>query len=192
MEQNRCPWTTKNKLMIKYHDEEWGVPVHNERKHFEFLLLESFQAGLSWQTIINKRKNFKEAFDNFDYKKIAVYKGPKIRLLLNDAGIIRNKVKINAVISNAHFFIEIRKEFSSFDKYIWSFVNFKPVMNNFKSDSQIPVSSKLSDKISADLKERGFKFVGTTIIYAHIQSIGMVNDHLVSCFRYKQVGKLTK
>lgn len=183
----RCSWTSDDDLMIKYHDKEWGVPVHNDRKLFEFLLLEGFQAGLSWKTILHKRKNFRKAFDNFDFNKIAKYDKRKINSLMKDAGIIRNKMKIYAAVSNAKAFIQIREEFGTFDNYIWSFVNYKPIINKFKSLSEQPARTELSDKISEDLKKRGFKFVGSTVIYAHMQATGMVNDHLTSCFRHKQL-----
>ncbi|BDQ03680.1 DNA-3-methyladenine glycosylase I [Ignavibacterium sp.] len=186
---SRCPWPADDKLMIKYHDEEWGVPQHNDRKLFEFLLLEGFQAGLSWRTILHKRKNFRKAFDNFDFNKIAKYDKRKINSLMKDEGIIRNKLKIQAAVTNAKSFIEIRKEFGTFDKYIWSFINYKPINNKFTSIKELPARTELSDKISEDLKKRGFKFVGSTVIYAHMQATGMVNDHLVSCFRYNQIKK---
>ncbi len=185
----RCPWPKDDELMIKYHDEEWGVPVHNDKKLFEFLLLEGFQAGLSWKTILYKRENFRKAFDNFDFNKIAKYDKRKINSLLKDAGIIRNKLKIQAAVTNAKAFIQIRKEFGTFDKYIWSFVNNKPIINQFTSLKELPAKTELSDKISDDLKKRGFKFVGSTVIYAHMQATGMVNDHLVSCFRQKSLQK---
>lgn len=187
----RCPWPKDDELMIKYHDEEWGVPVHNDRKLFEFLLLEGFQAGLSWRTILHKRKNFRKAFDNFDFNKIAEYDKRKINSLMKDEGIIRNKLKIQAAVTNAKAFIQIRKEFGTFDKYIWSFVNYKPIINKFKSSEELPARTELSDKISDDLKKRGFKFVGSTVIYAHMQATGMVNDHLVSCYRYKKLNRKT-
>ncbi len=183
----RCPWPADDKLYQKYHDIEWGVPVHNDRKLFEFLLLEGFQAGLSWRTILYKRQNFRKAFDNFDYKKIAAYDKKKINSLMRDAGIIRNKLKINSAVTNAKTFIEVRKEFGTFDKYIWAFVNGKPIKNKFKSLKELPVRTGLSDLISKDLKKRGFKFVGSTIVYAHMQATGMVNDHLTTCFRYKKL-----
>ncbi|MFN3693706.1 MAG: DNA-3-methyladenine glycosylase I [Ignavibacterium sp.] len=187
----RCPWPKYDELMIKYHDEEWGVPVHDDRKLFEFLLLEGFQAGLSWRTILHKRKNFRNAFDNFDFNKIANYDKRKINSLMKDEGIIRNKLKIQAAVTNAKAFIQIRKEFGTFDKYIWSFVDNKPIINKFKSLEELPARTELSDKISDDLKKRGFKFVGSTIIYAHMQATGMVNDHLVSCYRHKKLnGKI--
>ena len=183
----RCPWPTDIPLMIRYHDNEWGVPVHNDKKLFEFLILEGFQAGLSWRTILNKRENFRKAFDNFDFNKVAEYDKRKINSLLKDEGIIRNKLKIEGAIANAKAFLQVRKEFGTFDKYVWSFVNGKPLRNKFKSLKDIPARTKLSDKISDDLKKREFKFVGSTIIYAHMQATGMVNDHLISCFRYKEL-----
>ena len=177
-------------LYIKYHDKEWGVPVHNDRKLFEFLILEGFQAGLSWFTILKKRENFRKAFDNFDFNKITKYDKKKINILLKDAGIIRNRLKIAAAVTNAKAFIETRKEFGTFDKYIWSFTDGKPIQNKFESLKKIPAKTKLSDKISDDLKKRGFKFVGSTIVYAHMQATGMVNDHAVDCFRHKEVQEL--
>lgn len=185
----RCPWPKDDELMIKYHDEEWGVPVHNDKKLFEFLLLEGFQAGLSWKTILYKRENFRKAFDNFDFNKIARYDKRKINSLLKDTGIIRNKLKIQAAVTNANAFIQIRKEFGTFDKYIWSFVNNKPIINQFTSLKELPAKTELSDKISDDLKKRGFKFVGSTVIYAHMQATGMVNDHLVSCYKHKKLNR---
>ena len=177
-------------LYIKYHDKEWGVPVHNDRKLFEFLILEGFQAGLSWFTILKKRENFRKAFDNFDFNKITKYDKKKINILLKDAGIIRNRLKIAAAVTNAKAFIETRKEFGTFDKYIWSFTDGKPIQNKFESLKKIPAKTKLSDKISDDLKKRGFKFVGSTIVYAHMQATGMVNDHTVDCFRHKEIQEL--
>lgn len=186
-ESGRCPWTSTNSLMIKYHDEEWGVPLHNDRKLFEFIILDAFQAGLSWNTIINKRKNFRKAFDNFDAKKIAKYGSKKINELLNNAGIIRNKMKINATIQNAKAFLEVKKEFGSFDKYIWQFTGGKTIDNKLSDLKKMPVKSNESDAMSADLKKRGFAFVGSTICYAFMQAAGIVNDHLTYCFRYKTV-----
>jgi len=183
----RCPWPANDPLYIKYHDKEWGVPVHNDRKLFEFLLLEGFQAGLSWRTILYKRQNFRKAFDKFDFNKIAKYDKRKINSLMNDSGIIRNKLKIESSVKNAKAFIAIRKEFGTFDKYIWGFVNGKPIKNNFKSLKELPARTELSDIISKDLKKRGFNFVGSTIIYAHMQATGMVNDHLVNCFRHNDL-----
>jgi DNA-3-methyladenine glycosylase I len=168
--------------MIKYHDEEWGVPVHDDKKLFEFIVLESAQAGLSWKTVLHKRENYRKAFDNFDFKKISGYDEKKILELMNNAGIIRNRLKILATINNAQRFLDIQKEFKSFDRYIWSFVK-KPIVNNIKSLKNIPAKTALSDKISADMKKRGFKFMGSTIIYAHIQATGMVDDHVNDCFR---------
>jgi len=183
----RCGWIGDNDLMRKYHDKEWGKPQHNDKILFEYLILDSFQAGLSWLTIIKKRKNFKKAFDNFNVKKVAKYGKRDFNCLMKDAGIIRNRLKINAAIINAQKFIEIQKEFGSFSKYIWKFVKNKPIKNKHKHMSTLRAHTSLSDKISKDLKERGFKFVGTTIIYAFMQGMGMVNDHTVDCFRYKEV-----
>ncbi len=187
IEVNRCSWCEGNEIYIKYHDEEWGVPVHDDKKHFEFLTLESAQAGLSWLTILRKRENYRRAFDKFDPKKVSRYDKKKIEKLLNDSGIIRNRRKIEASVNNAIKFMEIQDEFGNFDKYIWKFTNFKPVINSWQNISEIPAKTKLSDEISFDLKNRGFKFVGSTIIYAHIQAIGLVNDHIVSCFRYNEL-----
>jgi len=187
MEKIRCDWSTKDPLFIAYHDTEWGVPIHDEQQLFEFLILETFQAGLSWITVLRKRDNFRKAFDNFDYKKVALYGEDKIQDLLQDAGIIRNKLKVRAAISNANAFIEIQKEFGSFDKYIWGFVDGKPIQTNRKLMSQITATTEISDKLSKDLKKRGFKFVGSTVIYAHMQATGMVNDHVESCFRFKEL-----
>lgn len=184
---NRCSWSEGNELYIEYHDKEWGTPVHDDRKHFEFLALESFQAGLSWLTILKKRENFRKAFDGFDPKKVAKYDKKKTERLLKESGIIRNRMKIEATINNAKRFLEVQKEFGSFDDYIWGFTKGKPKKNSWKKMSQIPATSKLSDEISKDLKDRGFKFVGSTIIYAHLQAIGIVNDHVVSCFRYNDL-----
>jgi DNA-3-methyladenine glycosylase I len=188
MEKTRCSWA-KKPLDIQYHDKEWGVPLHDDKKLFEFLILEGFQAGLSWSTILAKRENFRKAFDDFDYNKIANYDQIKIDELLQNEGIIRNRLKINAAITNAKAFIKIQKEFGSFDKYIWSFTDGKTIVNTWLDMSQVPATSKESDAMSKDLKKRGFKFVGSTICYAKMQAIGMVNDHLVGCFRYKEVLK---
>lgn len=187
---SRCAWPGKDPLYIKYHDEDWGVPVREDQKLFEFLTLETFQAGLSWITVLRKRKNFRAAFDNFNYKKIAEYDDSKFDSLLQNVGIIRNKLKIKAAISNARAFMIVQKEFGSFTKYIWGFTDDKVVQNNFQSVSEIPATTKLSDTISKDLKQRGFKFVGSTVIYAHMQATGMVNDHLVSCFRHKEIANV--
>ena len=183
----RCAWGTNNPLMIKYHDEEWGVPVHDDRKLFEFLVLDGFQAGVSWSIVLNKQKNFRKAFHNFNARRIAKFTAKDVRRLLADPGIIRNRLKIQAAINNAQRFLEIQKEFGSFDKYIWQFVGGKPKKNKFKTIRQIPATSKESDAMSKDLKERGFKFVGSTICYAFMQASGMVNDHTTDCFRYNQV-----
>lgn len=185
--KSRCPWCGDDPVYVNYHDEEWGVPVHEEKKHFEFLILESAQAGLSWKTILVKRPNYSKAFDCFDPIKIANYDSKKISELLLNEGIIRNKLKITAAINNAQRFIRLQEEFGSFDNYIWRFVNNKPVINSFTKMSEIPASTKLSDLISKDLKKRGFTFVGSTIIYAHMQATGIVNDHLISCFRYGEI-----
>lgn len=187
MEKQRCPWCLGDPLYEAYHDTEWGVPVKDDETLFEFLVLESFQAGLSWITILRKRENFKKAFDDFDYKKICNYNQKKIDSLLQDAGIIRNKLKINATISNAVAFMEVQKEFGSFSNYIWSFTNGKPIKNKVKNYKEAAPTTPLSDAISKDLKKRGFKFMGSTVMYAYMQAVGMVNDHEVTCFRYKEV-----
>ncbi len=184
---HRCPWPENDELYIRYHDEEWGVPIHDERKHFEFLVLEINQAGLSWKTVLRKRNHYRKVYDNFDPTKVAKYDDAKIIQLLNDTGIIRNRRKIEASIHNAKRFLEIQEEFGSFDSYIWNFVNNKPLVNSRRHDSDIPPRTELSDAISNDLKKRGFKFIGSTIIYAHLQAVGIVNDHIVDCFRYKQL-----
>lgn len=186
----RCDWGSKNKLMIKYHDEEWGVPLHDDRKLFEFLVMEGFQAGLSWQIVLNKRAAFRAAFDGFNPEIIASYKQGKLEELFQNKAIIRNKMKIAACVNNAQRFLEIQKEFGSFDKYIWGFVNYKPIKNTFSTQAELPAKTELSDKISADLKRRGFKFVGSTVIYSHLQATGVVNDHITSCFRYKEIVNL--
>ena len=175
--------------MVEYHDNEWGNPVHNDRKHFEFLLLDGFQAGLSWSTILRKRKNFKKAFDNFDYKKIAKYDKRKINSLLKDEGIIRNKLKVHSAVTNAQKLMEVQKEFGSFDNYIWQFTGGKTIHHKHKTMKDYQATSPESDAMSKDLKKRGFKFVGSTICYAYMQAAGMVNDHFVDCFRYKEVKK---
>jgi len=187
MKKKRCAWCGDDPLYVTYHDEEWGVPVLDDDKLFEFLILETFQAGLSWITVLKKRENFRKAFDNFNYKKIAVYNEVKYEELLQNAGIIRNKLKIKATISNANAFMEVQKEFGSFSNYIWEFTNQKPIKNSWEDLSNVPATTKLSDIISKDLKKRGFKFVGSTVIYAHMQATGMVNDHVTDCFRYNEV-----
>jgi len=187
----RCKWPgNSTELMISYHDKEWGVSVHDDNHLFEVFILDGAQAGLSWNTILNKRENYRRAFDNFDVKKVAKYNSSKIEKLLQDEGIVRNKLKINSAIRNAKIFLEIQKEFGSFDKYIWGFVDGKPVKNKRKRISDIPATTKLSDTISKDLKNRGMNFVGSTIIYAVMQTIGIVNDHEVSCFRYTELKKI--
>lgn len=187
MNKNRCGWCIGNPLYEAYHDKEWGIPVYDDDTLFEFLILETFQAGLSWITVLKKRDNFRKAFDNFDYKKIATYNSSKVEELLQDAGIIRNKLKVNATISNAQAFMKIQDEFGSFSKYIWDFIDGKPIKNNVEKYKDAPANTALSDAISKDLKKRGFKFVGSTVIYAQMQATGMVNDHEVSCFRYHEV-----
>ena len=187
MEMHKCGWCLGNDLYEAYHDQEWGVPVKDDATLFEFLVLETFQAGLSWLTILKKRENFRKAFDNFEYKKIATYNQSKIDALLKDSGIIRNKLKIKATVSNARAFIEVQKEFGSFSDYIWGFVNGKPIKNSFADYRDVPAKTSLSDTLSKDLKKRGFKFVGSTVVYAHMQATGMVNDHELNCFRYEQV-----
>ncbi|WP_439150957.1 DNA-3-methyladenine glycosylase I [Winogradskyella sp.] len=187
MNRSRCGWCEGDALYEVYHDEEWGVPVYDDATLFEFLILETFQAGLSWITVLKKRESFRKAFDNFDYKKIALYQQPKIDELLQNAGIIRNKLKIKATISNAQAFMNIQEEFGSFSKYIWAFVDGQPIKNKFEDYKKAPANTPLSDTISKNLKKRGFKFVGSTVIYAHMQATGMVNDHEVTCFRYNEV-----
>jgi len=184
----RCAWVPENdSLYCQYHDKEWGVPVHDDRMLFEFLTLETFQAGLSWKTVLYKRENFRQAFTNFDVTKVAAFTEKEEKQLLDNPGIIRNKLKIKAAISNAQAFLKITKEFGSFNNYIWGFVDDKPVKNSWENINQIPAKTQLSDTISADLKKRGFKFVGSTVVYAHMQATGMVNDHIIDCFRYKEV-----
>ena len=189
MKKHRCGWCVGDELYEAYHDNEWGVPVKDDATLFEFLILETFQAGLSWITILRKRENFKKAFDHFDYKKIADYDQTKVDALLQDAGIVRNKLKIHATISNARAFMKVQEEFGSFSKYIWAFVEGKPIKNSFSNYKDAPAKTTLSDVLSKDLKKRGFKFVGSTVVYAHMQATGMVNDHEISCFRYEEVAK---
>ena len=191
MEKQRCWWCGDDPLYITYHDTEWGVPVRDDHKLFEFLTLETFQAGLSWITVLRKRENFRRAFHNFEYKKIAHYSEAKITELLQDTGIIRNKLKIRATITNAQAFLRVQTEFGSFSDYIWSFVDDTPIQNTFQSKDEVPANTPLSDRISKDLKKRGFKFVGSTVVYAHMQATGMVNDHLVSCFRHSEVKNIS-
>ncbi|HNQ27208.1 MAG TPA: DNA-3-methyladenine glycosylase I [Aquaticitalea sp.] len=187
MEKHRCGWCLGDPIYIAYHDTEWGVPVREDKKLFEFLILETFQAGLSWITILRKRENFRKAFDGFDYQKIAHYGQNKLDALLSDPGIIRNKLKVHAAVTNAKAFIELQNEYGSFNQYIWSFVGGKPIKNSLKHYKDAPAKTILSDTISKDLKKRGFKFVGSTVVYAHMQATGMVNDHEIGCFRYHEV-----
>ena len=185
--KNRCSWCGDDSLYIRYHDKEWGVPNHNDRKLFEFLILEGAQAGLSWITILRKREAYRKAFDNFNFNKVANYNERKIQSLLKDEGIVRNRLKIRSTVQNAKAFLRIRDEFGTFNKYIWQFVDGKPVRNGWKSLKQIPARTELSNKLSKDLKQRGFTFVGSTICYAHMQATGMVNDHTVDCCRYQEL-----
>ena len=187
LQKNRCPWSGSNEKMIQYHDEEWGVPVRDDRKLFEFLVLDAFQAGLSWSTILNRREGFRKAFADFDPKKVARFTDKHYEKLLQDEGIIRNKLKISATIGNAKAFLLIQKEFGSFSEYIWQFTKGKTLVNKWKEQSQVPARTPESDAMSKDLQKRGFKFVGSTICYAFMQAAGMVNDHLTSCFRHKEV-----
>ena len=183
----RCKWCEKDPLYTKYHDTEWGVPIFDDKKIFEFLLLETFQAGLSWIIILKKRESFRIAFSNFDYKKIAKYSNKKLEKLTLNPNIIRNKLKINAAKTNAISFLKVQKEFGNFSNYIWGFIDNKPIQNNFSSINELPKNSEISNLISTDLKKRGFKFVGSTIIYSQMQAMGMVNDHTTECFRHKEV-----
>jgi DNA-3-methyladenine glycosylase I len=189
--KKRCAWVTgADPLMIEYHDREWGVPVHGDRKHFEFLVLEAAQAGLSWSTVLRKREGYRRAFSNFDPKKVARYTAKRIEKLLLDPSIIRNRLKIAAAVKNARQFLAVQEEFGSFDAYAWRFVDGRPKLNHWTGDDKLPATSPQSDAFSKDLKARGFTFVGSTVIYAHMQAIGMVNDHLVDCFRYSEVQRL--
>jgi len=183
----RCSWCTGSELYMEYHDKEWGVPVFDDRKHFEFLVLESAQAGLSWMTILKKRENYRKAYDGFDPEKVAKYGERKRAALLANQGIIRNRLKIDASINNAKHFLEIQKEFGSFSGYIWSFTRGRPIKGKWKNLEDIPARTELSDRVSADLKKRGFKFLGSIIIYSHLQATGIVNDHITSCFRYREL-----
>ncbi|MCP3927107.1 MAG: DNA-3-methyladenine glycosylase I [Desulfobacterales bacterium] len=189
--KKRCDWAIKTDIEKDYHDNEWGVPLHNDQKLFEFLILEGAQAGLSWITILKKRDAYRVAFDNFDVQKVAQYDDKKIAELLKNPGIIRNKLKVNAAVNNAKIFIEIQEEFGSFDKYLWSFTDYKTITNPWKKMSDVPVSTEISDIMSKDMKKRGFKFVGTIICYSLMQAVGMVNDHTKGCFRYSEIKKLS-
>jgi DNA-3-methyladenine glycosylase I len=184
----RCHWASGDELTIRYHDEEWGVPVHDDRTLFEFLILEGAQAGLSWNTILNKRQNYRVAFDQFDVRRVAAYDRRKMQKLLKDPGIVRNRLKITSAVGNAKAFLRVAEEFGSFDRYIWRFVDGKPRVNSRKSPRQVPAKTAESDAMSKDLKARGFNFVGSTICYAFMQAVGVVNDHLVRCFRYEALG----
>ena len=188
MTRSRCPWCGDDPLYRAYHDREWGVPVHDDRTLFEFLILEGAQAGLSWITILKKRENFRRAFADFDPEKVARFNDADIERLMNDAGIIRNRLKLEAAIGNARAFLDIQEHFGSFDRYIWGFVDGEPIVNRFRSMAEVPAETDLSRTISKDLKQRGFRFVGPVIVYSHMQATGMVNDHLVDCFRWKKVG----
>jgi DNA-3-methyladenine glycosylase I len=185
----RCGWVTEDPLYIAYHDTEWGVPVFDDRKLFEFLILEGAQAGLSWLTVLKKRENYRKAFSGFDPAKVAAFGEDKIQGLLSDPGIIRNQLKIRSAVTNAAAFLKIQKEFGSFAEYSWAFTGGKPIVNRFRSMREVPATTPVSDALSRDLKKRGFKFVGSTIIYAHMQAVGMVNDHIVDCFRHSEVGR---
>lgn len=188
--KNRCSWCLSHPLYIEYHDKEWGVPVQDDRKLFEFLILEGAQAGLSWLTVLKKRENYRKAFDRFDPKKIARYGRAKVKSLLKNEGIIRNRLKIASAISNAKAFLTVQKEFGTFARYMWQFVKGKPIKNKRKTLKELPARTSESDAMSQDLKKRGFRFVGSTICYAHMQAVGMVNDHLTSCFRHRAVSRL--
>lgn len=189
--KNRCAWCLKFDEYVDYHDKEWGVPVHDDQVHFEFLILEGAQAGLSWSTILKKRAGYRNVFAGFDPQKVARFTENKVEKILKDPGIVRNRLKVNAAVNNARRFLEVQKEFGSFDKYIWGFVGHKPIVNKRKSLTEIPATTKESDALSKDLIKRGFKFVGSTVIYAHMQACGLVNDHLVECWRYKQVSRMS-
>ncbi|MFX1345936.1 MAG: DNA-3-methyladenine glycosylase I [Promethearchaeota archaeon] len=188
----RCKWAEFDEITKRYHDKEWGTPIYDDQVLFEFLILEGAQAGLSWNTILQKRENFRKAFDNFDYKKIARYGKKKVEELLNNAGIIRNRLKIDAAIANANALLKVQNEFGSFSNYIWSFVDNNPIINNFKTLEELPAKTEQSELISKDLKKRGFKFVGPTIIYSFMQAVGMTNDHIIECFRFKEINQIIK
>lgn len=188
--KKRCPWPGNTPIYIDYHDFEWGRPVHDDRKLFEMLILEGMQAGLSWITILKKREAYRKAFDNFDPKKVALYTPDKVEELMNNSGIVRNRLKINAAITNAKAYLKVKENYKSFDEFIWNYVDNKPITGHWKNVSEIPVTTPVSDKISKDLKKLGFKFVGSTIIYSFMQAIGMVNDHITECFVYKEMADL--
>jgi len=191
-QKTRCTWCGDNPLYVSYHDEEWGVPVYDDRVLFEFLILEGAQAGLSWLTVLKKRAAYRKVYDGFDVRKVANYNDAKIAALLEDAGIIRNRLKIRSSVQNARAFIDVQREFGSFANYQWAFVDGRPLQNKFKSHGALPAKTALSDALSKDLKKRGFSFVGSTIVYAHMQAVGMVNDHTTDCFRYNEVKKLAR
>lgn len=192
-EKTRCQWSHHgNELYIRYHDEEWGVPVYDDRKHFEFLVLEAAQAGLSWATVLNKREGYRRNFADWDAAKVARFTAKQVEKILLDPGIVRNRLKVESTVNNARRFLEVQEEFGSFDDYIWRFVDGKPVVNAWKSLREVPATTPLSDAVSKDLKKRGFKFVGSTVIYAHLQATGIVNDHTVDCFRYKEVQRMNR
>lgn len=188
----KCIWATKHKLEEEYHDTEWGVPIYDDRLLFEFLILEGAQAGLSWTTVLMKRDHYRKVFDNFEAAKIVTYDQTKIDALLSDAGIIRNKLKINSVVTNAKAFLEVQKEYGSFSKFIWSFTGGKPIQNEWKRFEDVPSKTEISDLMSKTLKKKGFKFVGTTICYAFMQAVGMVNDHTTDCFRYNEIRNMSR
>lgn len=188
--KTRCPWSGTEDIYVRYHDDEWGVPVHDDRKLFEFVLLEGAQAGLSWLTILKRREGYRKAFAGFDPAKVARFDAKKQAALLQDAGIIRNRAKVESAVKNARAFLALQEEFGSFDAYQWRFVDGQPVQNAWKEQKQVPATSPVSDAMSKDMKKRGFSFVGSTILYAHMQAVGMVNDHLVSCFRHREVARL--
>ena len=187
MNIKRCGWANFSELEVDYHDNEWGVPVHDDRTHFEFLILEGAQAGLSWHTILQKRDNYRKAFRNFDPVKVAKFKEKQIEILLKNPGIVRNRLKVNATVTNARCFLETQAKYGSFNDFIWQYVGGKPIINRWRSGKQVPATTKLSEQISKDLKKLGFRFVGPTIIYSYMQATGLINDHLTSCFRYKEV-----
>ena len=191
MGETRCAWVTEDPLYMAYHDEEWGVPLHDDRALFEFLVLEGAQAGLSWLTVLRKREAYRKAFAGFDPEKVARFTPRKIEHLLENPGIIRNRLKVHSAVSNARAFLEVQEEFGSFDRFIWDFVDGRPIQNHWRSDAELPAKTPLSDRISKELERRGFKFVGSTICYAHMQATGMVNDHTTDCFRYGAVARLS-
>lgn len=188
----RCAWPATDPRLLRYHDEEWGVPVHDDRQHFEFLVLEGAQAGLSWLTILRKRENYRRAFAGFDPARVARFDPRKVNALLRDAGIVRNRLKIEATVGNARAFLAVQREFGSFDAYVWRFVGGRPIVNRWKTIAQLPVRTEESDALSADLKRRGFRFVGSTIIYAHMQATGLVNDHVVRCYRHRELARRSR